>query len=239
MKTRDLLTRSWQSQANISLFLIALIITVFVLPAIGFEREHVPLYENVIATGLLIFGSAIAWQNRPLFSAAIIMSIAAITARWLAWWAPTPKLALLSQVAELMSVSMIMLVLLWQVFRSGPVTSSRIQAAIALYLGLAFGWGHAYHIAALLDPGAFRIVASDLAGSVNWIAYSFGMLTTSGYEGVVPVHSVAHALSSSEAVTGQLYLTVLVARLVSMQVSAARNNFEASPKTDSFSQQQE
>jgi hypothetical protein len=226
MKTRDLLTHNWQSQANISLFLIALIITVFVLPAIGFEREHVPLYENVIATVLLIFGSAIAWQNRPLFSVAILMSIVAIAARWLAWWAPTPKVVLLNQVAELVSVSMIMLVLLWQVFRSGPVTSTRIQAAIALYLGLAFGWAHAYHIAALLDADAFRVVTSDLAGSVDWTAYSFGMLTTSGYQGVIPIHSVAHALSSSEAVAGQLYLTILVARLVSMQVSAARNNFE-------------
>ena len=36
-----------------------------------------------------------------------------------------------------------------------------------------------------------------------------------------PIHPLAHTLGSGEAVTGQLYLAVLVARLVSMQVSAA------------------
>jgi Na+/H+-dicarboxylate symporter len=50
--------------------------------------------------------------------------------------------------------------------------------------------------------------------------YSFGMLTTSGYAGIVPIDSVVHTLASAESVTGQLYLAVLVARLVSMRVAA-------------------
>jgi Ion channel len=51
--------------------------------------------------------------------------------------------------------------------------------------------------------------------------YSFGMLTTVGYAGIVPVYPLAHTLGCGEALTGQLYLAVLVARLVSMQLSAA------------------
>jgi hypothetical protein len=47
------------------------------------------------------------------------------------------------------------------------------------------------------------------------------MLTTVGYTGIVPVHPLAHTLGSGEAVTGQLYLAVLVARLVSMHASVA------------------
>ena len=111
-------------------------------------------------------------------------------------------------------------VLLWQVFRSGPVTMMRVQGAIAAYLCLGFGWAHAYHIAALLNPGAFSAAGSDVSVASSWVNYSFGMLTTVGYTGIVPVHPLAHSLGSGEAVTGQLYLAVLVARLVSMQVSA-------------------
>jgi uncharacterized OsmC-like protein len=47
------------------------------------------------------------------------------------------------------------------------------------------------------------------------------MLTTVGYARIVPVDPLAHSLGSCEALTGQLYLAVLLARLVSMQVSAA------------------
>ncbi len=220
-KARDLLTHSWESQANISLFLILLVLTIFVLPSIGFEENHRQLYGDIAFTIILIFGTAVGRHNPRLFAPTVFISFAAIGIRWMAWWNPTHTLLLVSQITGFASVVAVMIVLLWQVFRAGPVTSTRIQAAIAVYLALAFGWAHAYQIAALLDSGAFRIAANDLSGSIDWIAFSFGMLTTAGYEGVVPVHPVAHSLASSEAVTGQLYLTVLVARLVSMEVSTS------------------
>jgi voltage-gated potassium channel len=229
-KTRDLLTHSWQSRANVSFFLFLLIVTVFILPSIGFEQSHWQLYDDIAFSVVVIFGCAIAWESRKLFVLTAVVCAAGIGTRWIAWWNPTDTLVLMSQAAGLAAAVALMGVLLWQVFRSGPVTATRIQAAIAVYLGLAFGWAHAYHIAALLDPGAFRIVQSDLSGAIDWTAYSFGMLTTAGFSGVIPLHSVAHSLSSAESVTGQLYLTVLVARLVSMQVSAAHNDRESLPE---------
>jgi hypothetical protein len=42
-------------------------------------------------------------------------------------------------------------------------------------------------------------------------------LTTVGYGDIVPVHPFARTLATLEAVTGQLYLALLVARLVSLQ----------------------
>jgi len=98
-----------------------------------------------------------------------------------------------------------------------------IQGAIAVYLCLGYGWAHAYHIASLLNPGAFNAAGGNLSLATSWVNYSFGMLTTVGYGGIVPVLPLAHSLGSAEAVTGQLYLAVLVARLVSMQVSATED----------------
>jgi hypothetical protein len=120
----------------------------------------------------------------------------------------------------LAAVIMITIVLLGQVFRSGPVTGTRVQGAVAAYLCLGFAWADAYHIVALADPNAFNAAGTDVSVALNWMNYSFGMLTTIGYAGIVPIDSVAHTLCSAEAVTGQLYLAVLVARLVSMHVGA-------------------
>jgi voltage-gated potassium channel len=72
----------------------------------------------------------------------------------------------------------------------------------------------------LADPNAFNAAGIDVSVVIHWINYSFGMLTTLGYAGIVANDSVGHTLCSAEAVTGQLYLAVLVARLVSMHVSA-------------------
>jgi hypothetical protein len=220
LKTRDLLTRSWQSQANLSLFLLLLVLIVFLLPSLGFEKNSLHFYDDAAASVLAVVGTAIAWRNRKLFLLTSVAVIVAIAFRWGTWWRPTQTVRLWSASTGLVAIIMITVVLLWQVFRSGPVTGMRIQGAIAAYLLLAFGWAHAYHIAELVNPNAFNAAGTDVSVAIHWMNYSFGMLTTLGYAGIVPTDTVAHTLGSAEAVTGQLYLAVLVARLVSMHISA-------------------
>jgi hypothetical protein len=220
LKSRDLLTRSWQSQANLSLFLFLLILVAFLLPSVGFEKNSLHFYDDAAASVIAVAGTAIAWKNRKLFLLTSVAVIVAIAFRWATWWKPTQTVRLWSASTGLVAIIMITVVLLWQVFRSGPVTGMRVQGAIAAYLCLAFGWAHAYHIAALVDPNAFNAAGTDVSLAIHWMNYSFGMLTTLGYAGIIPTDPVAHTLCSAEAVTGQLYLAVLVARLVSMHVSA-------------------
>ena len=219
-KTRDLLIRGWRSEANLSLFLFLLILAGFVLPSLGFEKHNLPLYGDIAFTVLLVVGAAIAWGDRRLFVPTALVSLMAIAVRWATWWDPTTTLILWRVSTGLAAILAITTVLLWQVFRSGPVTGMRVQGAIAAYLCLGYGWAHAYHVAALLNPDAFSSAGSDVSAISSWVNYSFGMLTTVGYTGIVPVHPLAHTLGSGEALTGQLYLAVLVARLVSMQISA-------------------
>lgn len=64
-KTRDLLARGWQSEANLSFFLFLLILVGFVLPSLGFEKHS--LYEDIVFTVVLVVGAAIAWGDRRLF----------------------------------------------------------------------------------------------------------------------------------------------------------------------------
>jgi voltage-gated potassium channel Kch len=48
------------------------------------------------------------------------------------------------------------------------------------------------------------------------IYFSFITLTTVGYGDIVPVSTVARMLTSTEAMTGTLFMAVLIARLVSL-----------------------
>ena len=220
-QTGDLWAHPWHGP-NLRLFLFFLIAVVFVLPSMGFEGNNIPLYSDIVFSLVLVFGSMIAWENRGLFVLTLLVSIAAIGARWMAWWRPTKSLALWTVCLGMASILMITVVLLWRVFRLGPVTVMRVEGAIAAYLCIGAAWAHAYPLAASLDPGAFNVVGSDVSLASTWINYSFGMLTTLGYAGIVPAHPLERTLGSSEAVTGQLYLAVLVARLVSMQVTSSR-----------------
>jgi hypothetical protein len=228
------LTESLHSQAGVSLFLLLLILTVFVLPSIGFERNHLKLYGDIAFSVLLVFGTVVAWEQRGLFALTACVSLVAIAARWLSWWNPGNAPVIFSEATGFAAVLTIMTVILWQVFRPGPVTAVRIQGAIAVYLGIAVGWAHAYHIVAILVPGSFQnaVEKGDFSHVINWLNYSFGMLTTVGYDRIVAVHPIAYSLRSAEAVTGQLYLAVLVARLVSLQVSGTQST-QSKDKTES------
>lgn len=217
-KARAVITDTWQSQANLSLFLGLIVLTGFVLPSLGFGKRDLRLYGDIVFSVLLISGVAIAWGQRKLFLLAVFISTIALVVRWLALWGETPRLEVWSNSWSLLAILIIALVLLAQVFRAGPVTHLRIQGAIAVYLLFGMGWAHAYTIAGALIPGSFNYSGGELSTVQDWAYYSFVTLTTLGYGDIVPVRPVARNLAVGEALTGQLYLAVMIARLVAMEV---------------------
>lgn len=110
------------------------------------------------------------------------------------------------------------------IMASAQVTLNVILAAVYIYLLLGVTWGLAYALLDSLHPHSFTIPA---AGNTNildrtlqhFIYYSFEALTTLGYGDIVPLTTPARYASVLEAVAGQMYLTILVARLVGMHIS--------------------
>jgi voltage-gated potassium channel Kch len=102
--------------------------------------------------------------------------------------------------------------------RRGAITRGRIFGSVSLYFIIAFLWFGIYNLINTNFPGAFAGSAyariSDLPRG-TFLYFSMVTLTTLGYGDIIPVHPVARAAASLEAVTGVLYLTITVARLVS------------------------
>jgi hypothetical protein len=101
------------------------------------------------------------------------------------------------------------------IFAPGPVSLNRLMGALCIYLLLGTLWAIFYAFIEFAVPNAFRYpVAQSVDLTAEFIYYSFVTLTTLGYGDITPVHPVARTLSYLEAVTGQLFLAVLVATLV-------------------------
>jgi hypothetical protein len=150
-----------------------------------------------------------------------VITVVALLVRWASWLFPTAELAVWREISTLTTLVTLFCVVLALVFRRGPITMRRIEGAMAVYLLLGFSWAHAYELVALWHPGAFT-GAVDGSGSLAWTYYSFVTLTTMGYGDIVPVHPLARAGAVLEALTGQLYLTILLARLVSLELQSRR-----------------
>ncbi len=105
------------------------------------------------------------------------------------------------------------------VFLSRTVTAQTIMGAICAYILLGMLWGYLYSLVNALQPGAFsdNIEGTGLIG--RFVYFSMVTLTTLGYGDITPVSAVARGLAVVQATLGQVYLTVLVARLVGIHLT--------------------
>jgi hypothetical protein len=113
---------------------------------------------------------------------------------------------------------------LGSVMREGSVNAERIYAALSVYCLAGLVFGVAFHLVDGLQPGSFRFTSDNGAPGHRIdigtaIYFSFVTLATLGYGDVVPVTPPARSLATLEAVGAQMYLAVLISRLVSLHAS--------------------
>jgi hypothetical protein len=112
----------------------------------------------------------------------------------------------------------------WRTMRRSDVTIDTIAGAACAYTLLALVWASIYVLLDFLRPGSFNIPAAWLMGAAHdpgaALAYfSFITLTTVGYGDITPVWPGAAGLAAAEAIVGQLYLAITIARLVGLHAS--------------------
>jgi hypothetical protein len=106
------------------------------------------------------------------------------------------------------------------VFRARSVDSEHIYAALSAYLLAGLSFGVLYWSVERTSPGSLLYAgANQLISQADGIYFSFVTLATLGYGDFVPKSDLTRGLAIVEAVAGQLYLSVMVARLVSLWVA--------------------
>jgi Ion channel len=210
-------TRFWADDKGLSVFSALLLVIAFVLPPLvrpGSGRSVAGdlLFALVLISGVLALGERRLARLLLMPAAAITLAVDLGS-----WVLPVPEPWV--QATGLLSLLLLLVVVLGQTLRSGPITRHRIQGAVAAYLLLGMIWAYAYSLVALVHPGAFSGPVRPADGPRAFFYFSFVTLTTVGYGDVLPVHQTARSLAVLEAVTGPLYLAILISRLVSLEVA--------------------
>jgi voltage-gated potassium channel Kch len=127
----------------------------------------------------------------------------------------------------ILSLSALVLVVFLQVSREGPVTAHRIRGAIALYLLIAMLFAFLYGLIEILAPGAFNMPAgwsrAVVSRAETFYYFSIVTLTTVGFGDITAVHPFVRSLVMLEALIGQLYPAILLARLVSLEIETRKS----------------
>jgi hypothetical protein len=216
----------WQSDKGLSAMLVFLCLALFVGAPMADAGSAGGLVFDVLFSLLLVSGVVFVARRAVLTVVVSALTAAALVLRWASFRAPDSASNLTGFALSIALLSILAALVLMQVFREGPITAYRIQGAIVVYLLAGFAWAAAYEVVYRAWPGAFQF-AQPVAGegriSHGLLYYSFVTLTTLGYGDITPVHPVARSLATGEALVGQLYPAILIARLVSMRIAPRRD----------------
>ena len=215
-----------EAEWGLSAMLASLVLMIFVggpLAALGPRGRYV--FDAFFS--LVLLSGVIAVPRRRLLPFAVAaVTLFALVVRWTTHGPPSATIAAWDDVLSILCLIMFCVFVLFQVFRAGRITAYRIQGAIVAYLLLGLVWAAAYGAIDHVIPGAFQFPPAPVAAPLEHglAYYSFVTLTTLGYGDIVPLHPVARSLSMAEALVGQLYPAILIARLVSMELSSRRRD---------------
>ncbi len=116
---------------------------------------------------------------------------------------------------------LVMFNVLGYVLRGKTVTRDRIFGAICVYIFLGIIWAFGYTILHAWNPeSTFTFPGTDVNNEAYWLGdfiyFSFVTITSLGYGDITPVSRPAQMLAVSEALTGTLFMVLLMARLVGL-----------------------
>ena len=212
-----------------SVMLASLIVLLVALPVGHTLIGGSPLFA-VLLTFVLISSVLVNSRQRWVFILALLVGIGAVLGTAYAEVSGSEGVRIASQLLSMGLLGTTTLVMFSSLLRADRVSLDTIVGGICVYLLIALGFAVTFILMTDLSPGAFvqgdqaivRTAADSSAHATTLLYFSFVTITTLGYGDVRPHGDMAQMLAVAEAVIGQLYLTIFVARLIASYVGRHR-----------------
>jgi hypothetical protein len=206
------------------LFLFISLLCFFVVSPLlrGFIGIQVLL--DIFLSAILITALYTFSRKKHLLLIGTLLALPMLAATWSTYFVKIPFMYLASQCFGIVFIAFMVGTILSYVFKQYDITLDVINGAVVVYLLTAVMWAFIFRVIEVLQPGSFTITQGlGEETQFAFIYYSLVTITTLGYGDITPVTDVAKSFSALEAVVGQIYLVVLVARLVGINIAQSMN----------------
>jgi len=190
------------------------------------------LYVLVLVSCLRVLTA----DARPLRITVFVLLLLILVLRAGEYLVPSHPLQVTGLLFDILFHAIVCVVIIGHVMKVERVNADKIIGASCAYLFIGVLFSLIFALIDALAPGSFSFGAradaavGPLQGverGMSFLYFSFITLTTVGYGDVLPATQLAEALAAMEAVIGQLYLTVLVARLVGLNIAYSHERIRA------------
>jgi len=216
-----------QNQLTINniILLICLIVMILFLPVLS---SHTVLMKNILLTAIIFFGTFSLDFVKRAQKILIVSGAVTIFLNWLDHFFPNHVLDLVFSFSFFFYNLFIVVFMVRHIAKSEKVNVSIIISSINGYLLIGILGAVLLAMTEILpklinhlDTGAINFAGGTAQGFHDFLYFSFITLTTLGYGDVTPVSALAKSLTIVIAISGQLYLTILIAMLVGKFLSSS------------------
>ncbi len=212
-----------------SFLLASLIILLVALPILQMAtggRTGFPALLTLVLVATIFVNS----RQRSIYVITAIAALFSISGISYAEFAESDVIRRVSQLIGLGLLSFTTLLMLNSLLQEEKVSEDTIVGGICIYLLVGLCFAVAYILMIDLAPGSFiagdKVIqisgAMPSAHATSMLYFSFVTMTTLGYGDIAPSSDFAQMCAVTQAIIGQLYLTIFLARLVALYVSRDR-----------------
>ena len=199
-----------------SAILVATLLLLILLHPVNAIFERSALRDMVLLTIVMSASlNALSYRSRFTIDIGVGLGILAVAFGWLeVLLAPHFKIFSDSFGASLYIY--IAALLFKSIMTENEITVDQLFAAVAIYILIGLTWGNFYAIINLYNPEALNFAerAYETLEKHDYIYFSFVTLTTLGYGDILPVSGIARSLVIVEAITGVMFIAIMISRLV-------------------------
>jgi len=219
-------------------FLLLQMVYMVSFPLLTMQGLFGDILELTLGVGLLTAGLILSAGRKKRVYSTLLIALLVLVLWTLEVMNPHVRwLALTRETIFILFFARVIYVMAHHVFLSPRVrTSDRLYGAVSIYLMISAFFGSMYTLTALIIPNAFDCTANLCGGDVSFylrnggnLYFSLITLTTLGYGDITPLYPFAGMLSSLEALIGQMYVAVVVARLVGLHLMENQSPSPPSP----------
>ena len=236
LKMSEIKQENWLKANRFTTLLIGLAILIFSIPIANLVRTTAPpvlprLLFLICFTILLLSALFTIGRSRRRLIIATVLSIPGLVLLGADTIFENDTIKGWAYIFTILFLGYVIVLAIQAFFQKRAVTKDTICASLCVYLLIGVCWAFIYSIIAIFLPDSFNLADSHLEALQNpnikvsqsglAMYYSFVTLSTLGYGDITPANGISRVFSYAEAVTGQIYLAVLVARLVGLNIAKA------------------
>lgn len=202
------------------LLLLVSLLALMVLEPFIFDLTGIRFLLDIFFSVILFTSIFAVSAKRSTAIAAVLLALPKLATIWAAGFIDQPILTLLDSIFSMIFFGYIITLILSYIFKHREVSLETIYGAIVVYILIGIFWVFLYNLTEFLHPNSFALPAADAVHTkIPLYFFSFVTLTTLGYGDITPISGPAKSLAMLEAIVGQMYIAVLIARLVGMHIS--------------------